>query len=385
MKVKKASQVFVVGFGLLVLVPGAKAESKTSWQGKMQSLGEAIGELLPEIVSKKGNVEVIEKNAKALSELSHTLKPGLATGKMAPPEDADPSLAIIAGKFSDQTKYAYRAVKAGNVDYGKNILRGVTSYCIACHTRHDKGPEFPTFPLSPKADQLAPEEKAELFIATRQFDKGIDAFEGLIKDPAYAKSHPFEWERAVRSALAIAIRVKNDPARAQQVIDLALKTDNVPAYTKSYLTKWKAAIADWKSQGKKAGGGEKELAADMRKLMAEAKAGQLFPADHSSEIQYLRASGVAHDLLRQAKTPKVKAEGLLMVGTAYEVLGNPVLWPMHELYFEACVRQVPHSKLAQQCYDRYEESVYMGYTGSAGTNIPDDIRVQLAELKQLAQ
>lgn len=119
--------------------------------------------------------------------------------------------------------------------------------------------------------------------------------------------------------------------------------------------------------------------------MSEARNGQIFPADHSSEVQYLRASGVAHDLLRQAKSPKVKAEGLLSVGTAYEVMSNPVLWPIHELYYEACVREVPHSKLAMSCYQRYEQSVYIGYTGSAGTNIPDEVQVLLAELKQLAK
>lgn len=209
----KKAKLFSLFLGLFIVgAPrGVRAEDKASWPGKMQSLAETMSELLPELVSRKANVEIIEKDAKKLSELSHSLQPGLKSGKIVPPQDADPSLQIIAGKFSEETKYAYRAIHAGNVDYGKNILRGVTSYCIACHTRHDKGPEFPTFPLNPKADQLAPEEKAELFVATRQFDKGLEAFEGLIKDNSFAKQRPFEWERAVRNALAISVRVKNDP------------------------------------------------------------------------------------------------------------------------------------------------------------------------------
>jgi hypothetical protein len=57
---------------------------------------------------------------------------------------------------------------------------------------------------------------------------------------------------------------------------------------------------------------------------------------------------------------------------------------MHELYYEACVRELPHSSLAKRCYERYEQSVYVGYTGSGGTNIPDELQVILSELKKLA-
>jgi hypothetical protein len=375
----------VVGVSSLATFQAARAEEKASWQGKMQALAQTMGELLPELVSRKGDITIIEKDAKTLSELSHSLKPGLKSGKMVPPQDADPSLQIIAGKFSEETKYAYRAIHAGNVEYGKNILKGVTSYCIACHTRHDKGPDFPVFPLNPKTDRLAPEEKAELYVATRQFDKGLEAFEGLIKDNEFAKKRPFDWEHAVRNALAISVRVKNDPAASLKIVELALSSPNIPAYTKAYLGKWKQAIEAWKTSGIPSVTNETKLAAQMRKLMSEAKDGQIFPADYSSEVQYLRASAVAHDLLREAKDSKIKAEGLLTIGTAYEVLSNPTLWPMHELYYEACVHELPHSALAMKCYERYEQSVYMGYTGSAGTFIPDEVQVLLAEMKELAK
>jgi len=36
------------------------------------------------------------------------------------------------------------------------------------------------------------------------------------------------------------------------------------------------------------------------------------------------------------------------------------------------------------CYRRYEQSIFFGYTGSAGTGLPEDVRNKLKELKNLA-
>ncbi len=374
-----------VAVALLSSTPSFGAEENVKWREKMHALAKTMSELLPELFSKKGDPAIIEKDAKTLSELSHSLKPGLMTGKMVPPEDADPSLQIIATRFSDETKSAYRAIHAGNLEYGKNRLKTITSYCISCHTRHDKGPNFPVFPLDPKTEQLGPEEKAALFVATRQFDKGLEAFEALIKDNDFAKKRPFEWEQAVRSALAISIKVKNDPVSAKQIVDLALKSPTLPDYSRSYLTKWQRAIETWKKEGPPQATGDIALLNQVRNLMSEAKQAQLFPIDHCSDVQFLRASAVAHDLLRQEKNPKVRAEGLLAIGNVTEVMGNYLMWPLQDSYYEACIREVPHSTLAQQCYEQYEQSVYMGFTGSAGTFIPDDTQEVLSELKALAK
>ncbi len=377
--------VLIIFLGLIIGSKGFATEENVKWREKMQALAATMGELLPELVSKKGDPAIIEKDAKALSELSHELQPGLLNKKMAPPEDADPSLAIIAGKFSEDTKAAYRAIKAGNIEYGKNRLRTVTAYCIACHTRHDKGPNFPVFPLDPRSEKLAPEELAALYVATRQFDKGLDSFEALIKDKEFAKTKPFEWEHSVRNALALSVRVKNDPDSAKKVVTAALASPILPDYTRGYLTKWQKAIESWKSESRKKIEGETALLKEMRRLLGEAKSAQVFPVDRSAEVQYLRAQSVAHDLLRQAKSAKVKAEGLLTVGIVTEYLNNYVIWPMQEPYYDACVRQVPHTDLAMQCYERFEESTYLGYTGSAGTMIPEDVQVVVAELKALAK
>ena len=53
---------------------------------------------------------------------------------------------------------------------------------------------------------------------------------------------------------------------------------------------------------------------------------------------------------------------------------------LSNLYFESCVRSSPHSELAEKCYQRFEQNVYFGYTGSSGTHLPEKVKDQLLAL-----
>jgi peptidyl-tRNA hydrolase len=370
---------------LLSVLPNALWADTPNWQGKMKSLGDTVSELLPELVSNKGNPETIEKGAKALSELSHDLKVGHHKQKLVPPADNDPTIGFLAEQFSDQTRRAYSAIKQGQVEYGKDLLRSVTSYCITCHSRNDSGPAFSAVPTTEKVNGLSKEEKAALYVALRQFDKGLAEYRQLISDQELIKNRPFDWERNLRQALAIAVRVKHDPKLSSEIIASALQSPELPVFQRTKLSQWQKAVEAWKKEPTLKVNTEVGLTLEMRRLFREANSGQQrMLDDHSAEIQFLRASTAAHEVLRVARDPKTVAEALMVAGKSYESLVNPLFWPMHEFFYEACVRQLPHSDLAQACYSSYVKSVYFGYTGSAGTSIPEDVRQLLSRLGKLA-
>lgn len=373
---------FLVMF--LLTLPGYTAGKDPSWQAKMKSLAETMGELLPELASSNSDPKIIKRGAKKLSQLTHDLKEGRKSGKSSPPADVDPSVLYLADQFSSRAKQAYSVIQQGNLEYGKSMLRAVTAYCIACHTRHENGPDFANFPMSPKVSSLNKQEKAELLIATRQFDKALVALQELIADPQWAKNQPFAWERPVRDALSIAVRVKKDPTAAAAIVTSALQIADLPEFEQMRLKKWKLAVEAWKAEPATVVNTEAGYAAEMRRLLGEAAKTQLYPIDRSAEIQYLRASAAAHDILRVGKDPALIGEALQGAGVAYEVLANPILWPMHEFYYEACIRHSPHSELSEQCFARFEQSVYFGYSGSSGMRLPSEIKNNLEELRKLA-
>ncbi len=373
---------------LILTLSTASHGQLRKWNQKMQELGKTFSEILPLVTSnaplKPAELKKLEAATAKLTTLAHTINMSPDTGANPLPPEADPTLQYLSGLFDRQVKYADRSLKAGQVRYARQVLSKTAGYCIACHTRHDKGPEFPTFEIDPKIKALSPMERAELFAATRQFDKALDEFETLASDAKFAKQRPFEWERAVRQAVNLAVRVKRDPARTAKVIDKVLALGAGPEFFRSEMKGWKESVDMWKEEPAKEGKTEKDLYEQAVNLNNAARLKQRYPLDHSADVLYLRASTAVHEMLSLAPQGKHAAEGLLLAGNAYRLLGEPVVTPLPEMYFEACVRQSPHTQVARQCYERFEESIYFGYSGSGGTFIPDDIQELMKELKGIA-
>ncbi len=353
------------------------------WNAHMQEMAKALNDLLPEVSRPTGdNKANVEKSAKKIAELAKSL--GVNPGKetlLAP--DGDPTLTFVQGLFARESKRGYHAIKEGYVEYGKGILRNTPAYCIACHSRNSSGPDFPTAPLSAEAEALPPFEKAQFLAATRHFDGAIDTLIKLTSDQAFAKANPLDWSRAVKQALTLAVRVKEDPDKALSILEAAAKIDG-PQFAIQNSQDWKASLLAWKKEKEKKPTTEAALYRKAKKLMDDAKTKQSFVVDRSADILYLRASALLHEQLRVAPQGKLSTEALLLLGKSYEVLGELQSAPWHEVFYEACVRQRPHSPVARSCYQAYESSIYFGYSGSAGLSIPDDIQVALSELKTLA-
>jgi hypothetical protein len=280
-------------------------------------------------------------------------------------------------------RHAHQAIRQGDLDYGRQLLKTTTSYCIACHTRHDQGPELPTFTLDPRVETLRPIERAELFAATLQFDKALAEYRAILSGDA--RAHWLDWQQALRHALAITVRVKRSAELAGKIVELVLAQPSVPAFMKGNAASWAESIARWKSEPKRGSSTDEELQAEMERLLDEAQRSQRYPADRAADILYLRASAAAHELLRRAPDDVAAVGAIRVLGMAYDVLSDPPLWPMHEIYYEACVRKQPHTPIAEECYRRYEEAIYFGYSGSGGTFIPEDVSATLKELKELAR
>lgn len=369
---------------LLFSAPSMGAEKPKAWAEKMKGLEATLRDLLIDLSSDErfassAGMKRVEKNAEKLAKLAHELK----DQKGASP-DADPSVQIIAGQFAREADHAYRTLTWGHRDYARDVLKSVTSYCMACHTRTNAGPSFKSGVLAPELQKLKTVERADFLASTRQFDAALAEYEKLAGEPQGPNDNPFEWERAVRSGIALAVRVNRDPDRALKIINQVLASPGAPYFLKDQASHWKQSIADWKAEKPRKDPTEDSLRDEALRLIAAAKGMQRFPADRSADVLYLRASSTVHDLMSLAPQGKHVTEALYLAGMSYEVLNDLNLWDQHEPYYLACILRSPHTELARQCYRQYEQSVYYGYTGSGGTHLPKEVREKLKDLGQLA-
>jgi len=370
-------------------IASAPAHAKLKqWNQKMQEMAATFTDILPATVGSgklsPAQIRQLEKGTKKLMGLAHTINlPAGVAGKPTPPE-SDPTLGFVSGLFERDIKHAYSSLKAGHVDYARAVLRNATTYCIACHSRHDRGPEFPTIEMPKGSEALSPMERAELLAATRQFDKALDEFAEIAGNEKIASTRPVEWGKAVRHALTLAIRVKQDPDRALQILKKVSSLPNQPSYFKENTVAWTKSVEEWKVEKNKTPTTEEGLFLETVRLSEAAKQRQTFPLDHSADILYLRASLTAHELLTQFPSGKRAGEGLFLAGNAYDLLQDRLVSPLPDMYYEACVRKSPHSEIAWRCYKRIEQNAFFGWTGSGGSSLPKEIVEKLRELQKLA-
>jgi tetratricopeptide (TPR) repeat protein len=353
------------------------------WPEKMQSLSKTLSDLLPLVASKSKfndvkNFDRIDVDTKSLSSLAHGLKAG------AKPNN-DPSMQVVSGLFAEDISRALESLHNGNREYARQILRDTSSYCVQCHTQTNNGPDFPRLNLSINTNELSLVEQAEFFAATRQFDRALDSYQKALADDNYAKKDPFGWEQAARVALAITVRVKADPNEAQKLVAKMGGHPGLSAATQEAITDWKTSINDWLKEKLPKPQTPKEILSRAEFLVQKAQKRQDFPLDHTQDVSFFRASGLLHDLLQSYRTrDETFARALYLAGIASEATRDMNFWTLHESYYEQCIRVLPHTKQAQQCFDRLNDSVTLGYSGSGGVRIPPDVAKRLDVFKTLA-
>ncbi|MCB0363118.1 MAG: hypothetical protein KDD35_10365, partial [Bdellovibrionales bacterium] len=148
------------------------------------------------------------------------------------------------------------------------------------------------------------------------------------------------------------------------------------------VSRWKKSLQAW-SKSKEATAVVKDPIKIATKMIRKARLGQEYRKDHGGDVEYLLASTILHDGLVHLKKASERSEAYFLLGESYEVLGDLGSWNLHEFYFESCIREWPRGPLARKCYERLEESVYLGYSGSSGVHLPYHEKKRLNEIKNL--
>lgn len=383
------SRILGVLMMFFVLHASANKTQTPEWHQKMRELSETLKEVYPLLLSSKRfndkkNAPKIEAGFKKLSALGHVINSATLSQMPQAARANDPTIEILSDLFKSETDRAYREYKAGRKEFARTILRPVTSYCIACHTRSDTGPKFSNLLASPEIKTMDRLSRAEMLAAIRDYDQALQEFESIVRDRSIARAAPFDWETAIHYALALAVRVQKDPDRTQKIIENVLATSEAPVFVKESAEAWKESVKVWKEEVSRTLSTQDGRLAEAKRLLARAQSSQKYPNDESGEIDYLRASAVAHDLMANKVEGTMLSETLLITGTAYEALGDLRIWSLHELYYESCIRSAPKSTESKACYASLERSIYAGYSGSGGTFLPRDVLQKLTELKKLA-
>lgn len=355
--------------------------SDPALQNSMQGLKGEMDRLLPVLVD-PGEYKKPENSERIRQGLSNIERISKNVSHSPIIKNQDPTLNFLARGFVEEIRRSNEAYQQGQREYARGSLLNVTAYCMECHTRTTSGPSFQSPEIEKTLKSLRPLDRGEYLLSTHQFDAALKEFDAVIRAGVVEGTNFFDLDRATRLALAITVRFKMDPASSQKIVEDLLSAKNVPYYMKANGQAWKQSIQEWKKDKKK--DSKKDSLQLCQDLVQRAQLKAQGRDDRAGDIEMMRAQAILHQLLMTDLKPDRKGQALYLGGVTYSVVRDLAMWSLDEDYFEDCIRKVPHSKWSAACYSKLEESVLMGYTGSAGTSVPKDVQTKLDELQKLA-
>jgi hypothetical protein len=366
---------------MLLLLPLVSRADGSDPRPEMHALVQEITSLERYVLSESQFLD--PKNDAAIRKSLGTMSSHLGElgkGTFATDPALKANLALLTSHIND----ADRFFKEGNKSFSRFMLQSSLQMCIACHTRGKVNVDFSVPEDVLKA--ATPLDRGDFLFATRQFDKGREAYESVVEGYPANKTGPFNLRKAILALAVYYARVKEDPKAGYAYFSNVAARDDLPTYLRKEVKSWSEDFGQWsKEKVKTKPQSESELVAAAKKLLRSDDFSLVGETDRRFHIRRLRASALLHKALEAPgeKSP-AKAEALLYLGQIYHRVQHQLFFRFGEMYLKACINDYPKTRESKDCYLALEQAVTEGYTGSAGTDIPEDEQVELMRLKRLA-
>jgi hypothetical protein len=321
----------------------------------------------------------VEVRMERLTRLAHragSSGPGRGPGQLIP---------ILGEALPEQADQMTSAWRLGQTSYSRALFRTLSATCLECHAA--AGPSAPVSHRIEDRDlaHWSPVDRGRYLRSMGFPEKAFEVLSQAIQTSGSRQEVSQTLEDALYELLSLETRTSENPTRVIGVLKPLLERENLPRYLRSDLKGW---IRDLETWGRESASKSNKTATSLLKRAKQhsrkARDLQESSTDRSSLVWYWRAVA---DLYRAFKTdlrPDQRGEILSLLGNAFGVLTPAHQETLHERFYEACIREVPHTPRSDLCYRKLERSVIAGYTGSSGTRIPEEVRKRLLELWGMA-
>jgi hypothetical protein len=288
----------------------------------------------------------------------------------------DPGFSSTLRILNDMLNDARNRFSEGKKGYALWRLKTSANYCVSCHTRHEVKVDFS--PANVKLDALNKYELGEFLLATRQFEKARNAFIDAVLDPDLSMVRM----EALRKWLIIYVRVDPNPQAAITQINKLRPRAKFTRYEEDEIVGWLESLRRWQNEGQL----RVPPIAKAENLIRQGLGMNDPIARKKGMVELLRATSLLHRMLEE-RTPEALARRgyvLYLLGLSYSELPFFFVNELPELFLEQAIRDYPGGDVAKNAFGLYKEIVTLGYTGSGGVQVPDDVLLTIKELHDLA-
>ena len=287
--------------------------------------------------------------------------------------------AYLSGSLARDSLDIRNRFAEGRVDEARFLVRHLTETCVACHSRLPDDRKHVLGKRLTEQDAIAElprEERVQLEVATRQFDRALATYESLFSDPN-ASIAELDLSGDFENYLELCLRVQRDPHRAILNLEKLAARKDLPSRMQPQLKNWIEALQSL-------GDSSDENAIEQARALVKPVLEDSRVSGSSELVQLIAASGLLH---RYVAATSDSAE---QVGEAYYLLGviesriGRSFWASQtEFFLETAIRMGPNERYADDAFALLEEFLVSGYTGSSGTHVPPDVVQRLQGLDDL--
>ena len=294
----------------------------------------------------------------------------------------DAGFGFLSRSLARDTEEIRRRYADGRSEEARFLLHEVTQDCVACHSRlpsqHDASLGRRLMSEA-RVAALPLDERARLEFATRQFERALETNEALLASPDYSASD-LDLTGVLDEYLELCLRVRRDFERPARALERFAARAEVPERLRVRVGRWVTSLREI--------AGRKRAAtplAEANALLAVAQDRARFPDERDALVYDLAASGELHRFTDATAPGPDVALAFFQLGEIESRVGRSFWLSQTEVYFETSIRMAPGEPFAPQALAQLREFLVSGYTGSGGRQVPADVQMRLAELRDLVE
>lgn len=300
----------------------------------------------------------------------------------------DPILKHDNFKFSQRVlenhiQETARVFDKGNKNFSRWMLNSTLSVCMSCHSQMPSGNRT-FFEFTKQESYFSEFEQAEFLFATHDFDKASALYDKII-NRSLKFDDKFEVEKALERQVAYYSRIKRNPKEAIKKFESYKKVQNLTETTLRDIDNWILQFKNWQLDHDIVPkfANEKEILKFARTHL-DPKAAKTNNQSYGPDlVTHLYTSGLLYEYLFTHPKSKATPEILYWLAVSDRMINHNFFYSLADLYLKECVIEYPTLPIAKKCYSEYEKEMIFSYSGSAGTNLPGDVKDELESLQRL--
>jgi len=291
------------------------------------------------------------------------------------------SFQVTATAMQSHLRELSDAYIAGRKEYARRMLVATMDGCSSCHTQVP-GRNLPQWTYRDNELKGSDFDKAEFMFTTRHYKESLEKYAAFIK--AFGpKDEVLQLETSLRRMLVVYVRIFHDAEGGIKALEPHMNNKLLPRHVRGDIKGWIAGLQDLKKSPapnpQKATKQEVEIYAKKAIEPLLKKSGARFQP--KSFVSFLAASGLVMDFIntRDEVTPEL----LHLLARCDAQIAQGFFFSLTDNYLRECIVRFPESPVAKQCFKDFEDSMTNEFTGSRGSDLPDDVQAELKRYKKM--